>query len=55
METSGKTLTTAVSILLFIFLVVGGPYSTFIYRACHPAGITEFFDAIGAFHSREGC
>ena len=42
-------------LLLFTLLVVGGPYSYFILKACQPSGVSEFFSDIVAFHSLEGC
>ncbi len=54
--TKTKTLTmTSISLLVFAMLVVGAPYSFFIYKACSPASISEFVSDVGAFHSREGC
>lgn len=44
-----------VGLLLFTLVVVGLPYTYFISRACEPSGISEFFSAVLAFHSREGC
>lgn len=54
--TKSKALTmTSIGLLLFAMLAVGAPYSFFIYKACGPSSISEFFSDVGAFHSREGC
>lgn len=63
MNTSTKTntktrkaiLLTTLGLLLFVIVVVGGPYSFLIWNACQPADIGEFFSDVAAFHTREGC
>lgn len=51
-SSSAKTTT---GLLLFVLLVVGGPYSYLIYNACRPSGVSDFFLDVGAFHTRDGC
>jgi hypothetical protein len=46
---------TAAGLMLFVLLVVGGPYSFLIYNACQPSGVGGFFSDVAAFHSQEGC
>ena len=52
---SRNTAKTTAGLLLFILVVVGGPYSYFILKACQPSGVSEFFSDFRAFHTREGC
>jgi hypothetical protein len=47
--------TTTAGLLLFTLVVVGGPYSYFISRACQPSSVSEFFSDFRAFHTSEGC
>ena len=46
---------TNVGLLLFAVLVVAGPYSFFIHKACGSSSLSEVDADIGAFHSHEGC
>ena len=52
---SRKNVKTTAGLLLFTLVVVGGPYSYFISKACQSSSVSELFSDIGAFHSSEGC
>lgn len=50
---TGKGLGVIGTALLFALVVA--MYCAFIWRACGPAGLGDFFSAFLAFHTREGC
>lgn len=55
MTASRPKLVTALILTAFVVLVVGGPYSFLITKACQPSGISDFVADVRAFHTREGC
>jgi hypothetical protein len=49
------TAATVIGLTIFVLIVVGGPYSYLIFRACEPTGLGDFFTSFAEFHTREGC
>lgn len=46
---------TAAILTAFVLLMVGGPYTYLIVKACQPTGVGDFFSDVRAFHTKAGC